>query len=72
MTKNAEAGTMARLQKRVAKLEKALHHIANPIAVIQAEAKAQGMSVDGGMAVRLSDDPNYLKGIAREALANVE
>jgi uncharacterized protein (UPF0335 family) len=56
------------LLSTISRLEAALQRIANPIAWIQDEAKRTGYEVNGYMAVRLADDPNYLRGIAREAL----
>ena len=66
MTKNTEAGT---LQSRVDELEKALRRIANPIAELQREAEESGYKINGPMAVQLAGDANFLKEIAKEALA---
>jgi len=49
---------------------KALNHIADPVAVMQAELKP-GYQLDGLAAIRLADDPNFLKGIARDALRSI-
>jgi hypothetical protein len=46
----------------------ALEHIANPIGHFQARAKAEG-SVLSHMALQIASDPNYLKGVASDALA---
>lgn len=46
----------------------ALEHIANPIGHFQARAKAED-SVLSHMALQIANDPNYLKGIASDALA---
>lgn len=51
------------------RLRAALEEIANPIAAFQRKAKAEGAKVNGSMAVMLSNDPGYLKEIARKALA---
>lgn len=47
----------------------ALEDIANPIGALQRYAKAQGRQLDGHMAVQLSKDPGYIKGMASDALA---
>lgn len=55
-------------KKEIERLRAALEEIANPIAAMEARAKADGMRLNGGGAVALSNDPNYLKQIARDAL----
>ncbi len=47
----------------------ALEEIVNPIAAMQRRAEAEGAKIDGIMANVLARDPEYLKGIARAALA---
>lgn len=46
----------------------ALRRIADPVGYLQIEAKKNGMILEGNIAVALSNDPNYLKGIAKAAL----
>lgn len=52
----------------IARLRAALDEIARPINAIQERAKAEGLAVDGGMAVMLANDHNYLKQIATKAI----
>jgi hypothetical protein len=47
----------------------ALEDIANPIGALQRYAKEQGRQLDGYIAVQLSKDPAYIKGMASDALA---
>jgi hypothetical protein len=49
----------------------ALEDIANPIGALQRYAKSQGRQLDGRVAVQLSKDPGYLKGMASDALATL-
>lgn len=51
---------------------KALQKIANPILHLQDRATSLGMGVHGKMAVALSNDPEYLKRIAQDALQDIE
>lgn len=53
---------------KLEKYKKALEQIASPISFMQAEAKREGKQLDGGIAIRLSNDASYLKRIAIEAL----
>ena len=58
----------------IAKLKiavEALHNIENPILEMQ-KSLPEGAILNGGMAVQLSQDHNYLKKIAREALGKIE
>lgn len=48
----------------------ALERIANPIAHMQRRAEAEGLVLNGMMAVAMASDHNYLKGLAKEALAH--
>jgi len=50
-------------------LRKALEEIVNPISAMQERAKVQGNTLNGMMANYLARDPEYLRGIARAALA---
>jgi hypothetical protein len=47
----------------------ALEDIANPVAAMQRYADQHGRNLDGHVAVRLSNDPGYLRGLASDALA---
>lgn len=58
------------LQKENNRLTKALKYIANPIKAIQEAAEEEGLKVDGMAAIRLSEDAEFLKSCAREALGN--
>ncbi|WAJ27592.1 hypothetical protein [Antarcticirhabdus aurantiaca] len=49
-------------------LKAALERIVNPIGFMQKQAEATGFKLDGHMAMTLSNDANYLKGIAQKAL----
>lgn len=49
-------------------LRKALRRISDPIADFQEEARMRGTQLDGMMCVRLAEDHNFLKQIARDAL----
>lgn len=51
----------------------ALEHIADPIGFMVAEVAAkEGYTLDAAMAIRISEDPNHLKKIARDCLAAVD
>lgn len=56
------------LVARLRRYEAGLQEVLDPIARMRREAEAQGGSLNGGMAVRLADDPNHLRGIADKAL----
>jgi hypothetical protein len=47
----------------------ALHDIAEPVQALQRMAEADGLTLDGAAAIRLANDANYLRGIARAAIA---
>lgn len=49
----------------------ALEDIANPVAALQRYANEHGRELDGHLAVQLSKDPGYLKGMASDALATL-
>ena len=59
-------------KKQMKKLIKALQDIANPLARLTKEAERDGDHLHGMMAVRIANDPNYLKKIAKDALKEVE
>jgi hypothetical protein len=58
-------------QTRLQIAEAALNAIAFPIRTFQDQAKAEGRQIDGVMAMHLSKDPGFLKGIAQDALAKM-
>ena len=60
------------LRERLAMYEAALRKIANPIAWMRQDAEAQGMKLNGAMAITLAEDHNYLKQIAESALSAYE
>lgn len=49
----------------------ALNNIAHPIKHLQISAEKEGKSLNGGMAVMISQDPAYLKSIAESALSKI-
>lgn len=49
----------------------ALTKIANPIQYLQVKAASEGASLNGAIAVQLSKDPDYLSGIAKSALYEI-
>jgi hypothetical protein len=60
-------------EKRIAELENALDRIARPIWWIEEDQKAKTGSINGlngKMCQALSEDPNYLKSIAKKALSD--
>lgn len=52
----------------IERLREALIEIAEPVSFMRKRAEADGHKLNGRMAVSLSDDANFLKSIAREAL----
>jgi len=56
------------LKAEVERLTNSLDRIANPIKWMQIDAEKEGLHIDGHWAVRLDESPNYLKGIARDAI----
>jgi hypothetical protein len=50
-------------------LREALEEIVHPIAAMQTFAKENGLQLDGAVALALANDPEYLRRIARTALA---
>jgi hypothetical protein len=69
----ANVGTMLErtlaAENEAAVFRTALEAITNPIAAMQRHAEAEGAKLDGMMANLLARDPEYLKEIARAALA---
>lgn len=54
---------------RERELREALEEIAEPVPFMRKRAEAEGSKLNGQMAVALSDDSQFLKSIARAALA---
>lgn len=61
------AAAIREQQERVAVLEKALHHITNPLKWEQDNLKS-GYTFNGQMLLTMLDNPEYYKSVAREAL----
>lgn len=57
------------LEQQNSNLISSMKKIANPIPFMQEEAKLDGNRFDGQMAVSISNDPQYLKKLANDALA---
>lgn len=57
-----------RLVSEVERLRSALEEIENPIFFMQKRADDEGRQIDGAESVRLANDANYLRRIARDAL----
>ena len=55
----------------LSELVAALEDIAEPMKKIQADAKAEGMLIDGPMCLNLCQDANWLRDKARAALKKV-
>jgi hypothetical protein len=60
------------LERENAELRQALKHIANPLKAIKDDADRRGYTINGQMAVQLSENANYLQGVARKALSRKE
>lgn len=58
---------LATAQKQIAMLRNWLKAVCNPISHMQSKL-ADGQRLDGSMAIQLSSNPEYLKGLAQEAL----
>ena len=65
---DAACDKIDRLRAELAECIAALEKIANPIGAMK-RALPVGATLNGAMATTLSNDPNYLKGIAKAALA---
>ncbi len=50
-------------------MREALERIVDPIGAMRRDAEKVGRRLEGSVAYSLSNDPNYLKGIARAALS---
>jgi len=57
------------LKEKSDRMEAALNQIISPILYLQKEAEKEGCKLDGAYAYQLANNAEYLKGIAREALA---
>lgn len=64
----APVASDADLRAENERYKQALETIENPIKHFQKNAEAEGCTLDGGMAYTLSNDADYLKGVARAAL----
>lgn len=53
-------------------MEQALRTIANPIQHLQEEAKKVGGELNGGYAISLANNANWLQGIAQDVLKKVD
>lgn len=53
------------------KYKKALERIADPVRFLQEKAEREGRVLDGMMAYQLTNDPRYLRNIAKEVLREV-
>jgi hypothetical protein len=53
-------------------LKLALDKIAYPIEHLQADAEKEGYHINGQMAIQLANDANYLQGIAKKALQQLD
>lgn len=62
------ADRVLELEDEVYRLKAALEKIQDPIGYLKS-ITSEGCHLDGQMAVKLSEDPNWLKSVAREALA---
>lgn len=69
MRERLRAALAAPMPSQEDRMRKALEEIENPIATMQKRADAAGTRLDGMIANQIANDPNYLKGIARAALA---
>ena len=58
------------LRSTITDLVDALESIAEPLAALRREAEADGLKLSG-MAFQIANDPEHLKGIARDVLAKV-
>jgi chromosome segregation ATPase len=59
-------------QKEIERLREALQEIAEPIPFMRKRAEAEGAKINGPMAVALAGDHQFLKSVARAALAQAE
>ena len=67
-----QRASIQELSKQVAKLQLTLQEIANPIKFLQQRADEQGVKLNGLFAINLATDAGYLKGLAKQALAEAE
>lgn len=64
----APVASDAELRAENERYKHALETIENPIKHFQKNAEAEGCTLNGGMTYALSNDADYLKGVARAAL----
>lgn len=69
---NEYANDLLESRAQNAELLAALKDIANPIIKIAEEAKRDGYTLNGSSALSLTKDAEYLKSIARAAIAKLE
>ena len=67
----ATASILLRQENEFEVMKKALERIANPIAAMQDDAEAEGMLLNGGMAVQMANDAEMLKQWAKKALEDI-
>lgn len=58
-------------EEKLAIAIEALNHIAYPIKHLQITAEKEGKSLNGGIAIMISQDPTYLQGVAQTALSKI-
>jgi hypothetical protein len=57
------------LCRELADAKRTLEQIADPIGAMIEAANKEGANLNGAAVIQLSNDPNYLKGIAKDALS---
>ena len=67
-----QRASIQELSKQVAKLQLTLQEIVNTIKFLQQRADEQGVKLNGLFAINLAMDAGYLKGLAKQALAETE
>lgn len=61
----------AKKQTIINELQDALEKIAYSVRYMQEKAEEQGCQLDGVMATKLANDPNWLKNAAKQALVKI-
>lgn len=69
LTGTAAPSEAEQLRAEIERLRAALTEIENPIAAMKQRAEAEGGRLNTPMALQMSNDPNYLKQIAKVALS---
>ena len=63
---------MKTLQEQIiAKQQEALNKIANPVGWMQNDAEKRGLRLDGMWAIKIAENPNWLREIAETALKEI-